>query len=321
MLGDPSRKAIVLPAITLEPEQVDFALSAAVGVDLQSFNPMALRQQSEINGNAKPDSQIPAHDEEEDAPEVALPVQITQLTSQPSHGGQISTHAENEPIVNTIDACGPHAFNACGFRPQQQLILSFTPQPIQSTSSITMELVHPAKKPKLSAPGKRKGRTCALCEHAKCASAEIGAGCSKDEFSEDSCCQKQNKATCLRMKDQKGKAMDGMKMRAQATEIVGLVMHRHVEGLSASLREPILLVIYYLYFSTVMDRIQFMLPHEAVYQRGPRSTHKCILLDSGIDAEVTFWRSIGQVSIILHVTILQRFYSEILLEIGGKLPL
>ncbi|KAJ6547247.1 hypothetical protein B0H19DRAFT_1266182 [Mycena capillaripes] len=153
MLGDPSRKAIVLPAITLEPEQVDFALSAAVGVDLQSFNPMALRQQREINGKAKPDSQIPAHDEEEDAPEVALPVQITQPTSQPSHA-----------------------------QPQQQLILSFTLQPIQSTSSSTMELVHPAKKPKLSAPGKRKGRTCALCEHAKCASAEICAGCGNREL-------------------------------------------------------------------------------------------------------------------------------------------
>ncbi|KAJ7333477.1 hypothetical protein DFH08DRAFT_966299 [Mycena albidolilacea] len=44
LLGDANRLAVVLPAIPLEPEQVDFDADAAVGVDLESFNPMAIRR-------------------------------------------------------------------------------------------------------------------------------------------------------------------------------------------------------------------------------------------------------------------------------------
>ncbi|KAJ7697991.1 hypothetical protein B0H14DRAFT_3529089 [Mycena olivaceomarginata] len=42
LLGDANRLAIVLPAIPLEPEQIDFDADAAVGIDLESFNPMAI---------------------------------------------------------------------------------------------------------------------------------------------------------------------------------------------------------------------------------------------------------------------------------------
>ncbi|KAJ7236765.1 hypothetical protein C8J57DRAFT_1247515 [Mycena rebaudengoi] len=44
ILGDANRLAIVLPAIPLEPEQVDFLNDNTVGVDLESFNPMAIRR-------------------------------------------------------------------------------------------------------------------------------------------------------------------------------------------------------------------------------------------------------------------------------------
>ncbi|KAJ7761283.1 hypothetical protein DFH07DRAFT_771607, partial [Mycena maculata] len=37
-------KAIVLPAITHEPVEVDYITDPLVGVDLSSFNPMAMRQ-------------------------------------------------------------------------------------------------------------------------------------------------------------------------------------------------------------------------------------------------------------------------------------
>ncbi|KAJ7016861.1 hypothetical protein C8F04DRAFT_1280497 [Mycena alexandri] len=45
LLRDSSRKAVVLPAITHEPVEVDYDTDPFVGVDLSSFNPTAMRQQ------------------------------------------------------------------------------------------------------------------------------------------------------------------------------------------------------------------------------------------------------------------------------------
>ncbi|KAJ7648836.1 hypothetical protein B0H17DRAFT_1215514 [Mycena rosella] len=45
LVRDPSRKAVVLPAITHEPVEVDYTADPLLGVDLSSFNPMAMRQQ------------------------------------------------------------------------------------------------------------------------------------------------------------------------------------------------------------------------------------------------------------------------------------
>ncbi|KAJ7752173.1 hypothetical protein DFH07DRAFT_960610 [Mycena maculata] len=44
LVRDSSHKAIVLPAITHEPVEVDYITDPLVGVDLSSFNPMAMRQ-------------------------------------------------------------------------------------------------------------------------------------------------------------------------------------------------------------------------------------------------------------------------------------
>ncbi|KAJ7161577.1 hypothetical protein C8R46DRAFT_1037773 [Mycena filopes] len=45
LLRDPSRKAVVLPAITHETVEVDYDADPFVGVDISSFNPTAMRQQ------------------------------------------------------------------------------------------------------------------------------------------------------------------------------------------------------------------------------------------------------------------------------------
>ncbi|KAJ6608560.1 hypothetical protein B0H10DRAFT_1955333 [Mycena sp. CBHHK59/15] len=152
------RRAIVLPAITLEPEEVDFALSADVGIDLGSFNPMALRQRRELDSIMETDSQFPGP-AENDPPELAiqhaptldLQPQIAQHPSEPAHG-----------------------------LPRQQLILSFaTTLPMQYTtgSSGTRDSAHPPKKLKLGVAGNaRKGKTCALCAHANCSDANTCPG-------------------------------------------------------------------------------------------------------------------------------------------------
>ncbi|KAJ7624626.1 hypothetical protein FB45DRAFT_869538 [Roridomyces roridus] len=44
LLKDPSRKAACLPAIVHEPVEVDFSADPQLGIDVHSFNPMAMRQ-------------------------------------------------------------------------------------------------------------------------------------------------------------------------------------------------------------------------------------------------------------------------------------
>ncbi|KAJ7509382.1 hypothetical protein B0H11DRAFT_2217126 [Mycena galericulata] len=45
LLRDPSRKAVVLPAITHETVEVNYDADPFVGVDMSSFNPTVMRQQ------------------------------------------------------------------------------------------------------------------------------------------------------------------------------------------------------------------------------------------------------------------------------------
>ncbi|KAF7304332.1 hypothetical protein HMN09_00835000 [Mycena chlorophos] len=58
LLNDPKRVAAVLPAITHEPLEVEFQRDATTGLDLDSFNPMALRGQRTAAYAAALDAQV-----------------------------------------------------------------------------------------------------------------------------------------------------------------------------------------------------------------------------------------------------------------------
>ncbi|KAJ7323366.1 hypothetical protein DFH08DRAFT_817937 [Mycena albidolilacea] len=144
LLGDANQLAVVLPAILLEPEQVDFDVDAAVGVDLESFNPMAIRQRvaEELRSDAHLDP-VPS-------PEDNIPVSENVPLTSPSSANLPSPSADTSPTVRS-----------------QQTILRFNDGP---DPSLTAE--PPFKKPR-TGPGpeieaKRKPRRCGRCAYANC---------------------------------------------------------------------------------------------------------------------------------------------------------
>ncbi|KAJ7306952.1 hypothetical protein DFH08DRAFT_824451 [Mycena albidolilacea] len=92
LLGDASRLAIVLPAIPLEPEQVDFNADAAVGVDLELFNPMAIRRHvaEELRSDAHFDVVMPSED---DPPQTSLAPPHSPPANPP-----LSTQAQQQTV-------------------------------------------------------------------------------------------------------------------------------------------------------------------------------------------------------------------------------
>ncbi|KAJ7066294.1 hypothetical protein C8F01DRAFT_1228372 [Mycena amicta] len=132
LIRDSSRTAVVLPAITHEPIEVDYSADPLVGVDLSSFNPMAMRQQSDARRTIQ-------------AAIAAIP--------------------DLEPLVQlevpTLPQSAP-----------QQTILAFTSatqdgnyesselaRPAKKVRSVPEQV---------NAKTKRSARRCALCAHAKC---------------------------------------------------------------------------------------------------------------------------------------------------------
>ncbi|KAJ7192005.1 hypothetical protein GGX14DRAFT_578453 [Mycena pura] len=140
ILKHPNRTAILLPVLEFEPIQVDFhKKDADVGVNLNSFNPMALR-------NERVAARVPA--------EPLSPTTITPVLRQPSP----------PPVA------GPS--NLAGLRPTYDpSVLHQTIISLGATDSRdynALEIARPTKKVAADRPKKR----CGLCVLAKCKSAE-----------------------------------------------------------------------------------------------------------------------------------------------------
>ncbi|KAJ7678102.1 hypothetical protein DFH06DRAFT_1422622 [Mycena polygramma] len=132
LLRDPSRKAVVLPAITHETVEVDYNTDPFVGVDLASFNPTAMRQQ---------------------------------LATQRTIEAAIAAVPTLEPPPVQL---GERPLPQPG--PQQQSVLVFAATGHDGDYQLT-ELTRPAKKARLGEGDQktqRAARRCALCAHAKC---------------------------------------------------------------------------------------------------------------------------------------------------------
>ncbi|KAJ7246078.1 hypothetical protein C8J57DRAFT_1241863 [Mycena rebaudengoi] len=142
ILGDANRLAIVLPAIPLEPEQVDFLNDNTVGVDLESFNPMAIRRcvaeelRSDAYVNPSPSSNFDTQSQNS-VPTTPL------LTLDVSPSIELTSHAPEQTIFRFQGGSNP---------------------------SLTIE--RPSKKPRLDnsegSGKKRRGRRCARCATAGC---------------------------------------------------------------------------------------------------------------------------------------------------------
>ncbi|KAJ7195718.1 hypothetical protein B0H12DRAFT_1169101 [Mycena haematopus] len=136
LLGDANRLAIVLPAIPLEPEQVNFQIDATVGVDLESFDPMAIRRRV-----------------------------AEELRSDADFDAPIAT--ENDPPPSSDEQPPPSPANPFPpVQPPQQGILRFDDGPNLSRTG-----ERPSKKPRTDkGPSKesRKERRCARCVIANC---------------------------------------------------------------------------------------------------------------------------------------------------------
>ncbi|KAJ7193656.1 hypothetical protein GGX14DRAFT_577110 [Mycena pura] len=133
LVRDPLRKAVVLPAITHEPVEVNYAADPLVGVDLSSFNPTAMRQQLRAQRAVYTAS-------------AAIP-SLEPAPVQP----------EEQPLAQ------PEV---------QQTILAFAPTEHDGDYEL-MEVERPTKKARAAVqqadPGKKRAeRRCALCAHAKC---------------------------------------------------------------------------------------------------------------------------------------------------------
>ncbi|KAJ7767052.1 hypothetical protein DFH07DRAFT_769729 [Mycena maculata] len=133
LVRDPSRKAVVLPAITHEPIEVDYITDSLVGVDLSSFNPMAMCQH--LNAQH------------------AIRAAIAAVPSlEPPH-----VQLEVQPLPRTE---------------LQQTVLVFASAE-QGSDYESQEISRPKKKVRSAVElgnlkTKRSARRCALCAHAKC---------------------------------------------------------------------------------------------------------------------------------------------------------
>ncbi|KAJ6465338.1 hypothetical protein C8R45DRAFT_939546 [Mycena sanguinolenta] len=158
LLGDANRLAIVLPAIPLEPEQVNFQIDDTVGVDLESFDPMAIRRRvaEELRSDADFDASITTEDD-------SLPSSATENSPLPS----AVTMGNNPPPSCAEQRRSPPANPLPRPQSHQQGILRFGDGP---NASLVVERPH--KKPRTDAgPSKdpRKERRCARCVVANCA--------------------------------------------------------------------------------------------------------------------------------------------------------
>ncbi|KAF8170866.1 hypothetical protein K438DRAFT_1773541 [Mycena galopus ATCC 62051] len=142
ILGDANRLATVLPAIPLEPEQVDFLNDNTVGVDWESFNPMAIcwRVAEELRSDAY---------------------------VNPSHSSDFDTQSQNSlstPPLLTQDVSLSIEWTS---RAPEQTIFRF-----QGGSNPSLTVERPSKKLQLDnsdgSAKKRRGRRCARCATAGC---------------------------------------------------------------------------------------------------------------------------------------------------------
>ncbi|KAF8188816.1 hypothetical protein K438DRAFT_1764075 [Mycena galopus ATCC 62051] len=143
LLGNVNRGAIVLPAIPLEPEQIEFQIDGTVGVDLGSFDPMAIRRRiaGELRSDADFNTSI-----NHDVPPPPSPL----VTSFPE--------PEPEPeFPSQYD----YPLESSRLAPYEQMVFA-------TTSSLTVE--RPSKKQKTQGHIKRprNPRRCARCATAKC---------------------------------------------------------------------------------------------------------------------------------------------------------
>ncbi|KAJ7511032.1 hypothetical protein B0H11DRAFT_2402639 [Mycena galericulata] len=137
LLRDPSRKAVIIGAY--QPERVvTHFLAAFVGVDMSSFNPMAMRQQLSTERTIQ-----------------AAIAAVPNLEPPP-------VQLEEQPLP----------------QPElQQTILAFTPTRHDGDYELA-EMARPAKKARLDGcpKPKRAARCCALCAHANCGLEETCKG-------------------------------------------------------------------------------------------------------------------------------------------------
>ncbi|KAJ7222208.1 hypothetical protein GGX14DRAFT_558304 [Mycena pura] len=133
LVRDPSRKAVVLPAITHEPVEVNYTTDPLVGVDLSSFNPMAMRKHLDARRAIQ-----------------------TAIAAVP--------HLEPPPVQ--VEAPPQSRMDP------QQTVLAFACAERDGDYELR-EIARPAKKVRPAVEqgnqtAQRKGRRCALCAHAKC---------------------------------------------------------------------------------------------------------------------------------------------------------
>ncbi|KAJ7067559.1 hypothetical protein C8F01DRAFT_1247920 [Mycena amicta] len=118
ILNDSNRTAIILPALEFDPVQVDFHNDAAVGVSLESFNPMALRSERVAARIAETEQQvsltpiIPAR-RQASPPTVPSSSTIGPFSSQHGptqhfvHQTTLSIHLTNSGTYNALESARP----------------------------------------------------------------------------------------------------------------------------------------------------------------------------------------------------------------------
>ncbi|KAJ7356836.1 hypothetical protein DFH08DRAFT_1048015 [Mycena albidolilacea] len=145
LLGDANRLVVVLPAIPLKPEQVDFNADAAVSIDLESFNPMAIRRRvaeelrSDAHFDPVPSSEnnVPMSGDNVPASENHVP------STSPSSANLLSPSADPSPAVHS-----------------QQMILQFNDGPVPSLTAAEPPFKKPRTGPGPETKTTRKPRRC-----------------------------------------------------------------------------------------------------------------------------------------------------------------
>ncbi|KAJ6490114.1 hypothetical protein C8R45DRAFT_1139189 [Mycena sanguinolenta] len=159
LLGDANRLAMVLPAIPLEPEQVNYQIDATVGVDLDSFNPMAIRRRvaEEFRSDAHFDL-----NSAEDAPPSSTPVFAVPLLS-PLNPTDPSRPANPFPPADSTPPTNPSP----PMRPLQQGIFRFDDGPLGVERPFKQSRTDagPSTEPRNERRGGRAYCTCVGPEH------------------------------------------------------------------------------------------------------------------------------------------------------------